>query len=58
VRVRASYLAEVEKFISQIKRACTRMLADYVLVNTRQPIETVIAGYLTQRTQAGKLRRT
>jgi uncharacterized protein (DUF58 family) len=56
VRVRASYLAEVEKFITRIKEACAKMLVDYVLVNTRHPVEASIAGYLIQRSMAGKMR--
>lgn len=56
VRIRASYLAEVEKFVNQIKESCAKLLVDYVLVNTRQPVETSIAGYLIQRSMAGKLR--
>jgi uncharacterized protein (DUF58 family) len=54
VRIRSSYLAEVETFVNRIKGACAKMLADYVLVNTRQPIETSIAGYLIQRSMAGR----
>ena len=56
VRIRASYLAEVEKFINHIKESCAKLLVDYVLVNTRQPVETSIAGYLIQRSMAGKMR--
>lgn len=56
VRMRASYLAEVEKFVNRIKEACARMLVDYVLVNTRQPVEASIAGYLIQRSMAGRTR--
>ena len=56
VRIRASYLAEVEKFINHIKESCAKLLVDYVLVNTRQPIETSIAGYLIQRSMSRKVR--
>lgn len=56
VRIRASYLAEVEKFINHIKESCAKLRVDYVLVNTRQPVEAAIAGYLLQRSMAGKVR--
>jgi len=56
VRIRASYLAEVAKFINHIKESCAKLLVDYVLVNTRQPVETAIAGHLLQRSMAGKAR--
>jgi uncharacterized protein (DUF58 family) len=56
VRIRASYLTEVEKFINHIKGSCAKLLVDYVLVNTRQPIESAIAGYLIQRSMAGKMK--
>ncbi|MBM4164335.1 MAG: DUF58 domain-containing protein [Lentisphaerae bacterium] len=55
-RIRASYLAEVEGFINQIKRACAKLLVDYVLVNTRQPVETAIASYLVQCSMARTMR--
>lgn len=54
VRIRASYLVEAEKFINHIKESCAKLRVDYVLVNTRQPVETVIAGYLLQSSMAGK----
>jgi uncharacterized protein (DUF58 family) len=56
-RIRASYLAEVEKFINRIKRACAKMLVDYVLVNTSQPVESVIAAHLIRSAAAGKMAR-
>ena len=50
-RIRAAYLREVEAFTAQIRRACERNHADYVLVDTRRPLETVLARYLIRRTQ-------
>jgi uncharacterized protein (DUF58 family) len=55
-RVRASYLKELELFITRVKKACNRADVDYVLVNTADPIEHVLAGYLLQRTAMSKVR--
>lgn len=55
-RVRANYLKELESFISGIKTACTRAQVDYVLVNTREPIEQVLSQYLLQRSALSKAR--
>ena len=48
-RLRENYLKELESFISGIRGACTKAQVDYVLVNTADPIEQVLAGYLLQR---------
>ena len=55
-RVRNNYLAELEKFIDQIKTACSRAQVDYVLVNTADPIEHVLSSYLLQRSALAKAR--
>lgn len=55
-RVRNSYLKELEKFITQIKTACTRANVDYVLVNTGEPVEHVLSSYLIQRSALAKTR--
>ena len=44
-----NYLKELDKFISGIRSACTKAQVDYVLVNTAEPIEHVLSGYLLQR---------
>lgn len=49
-RLRDNYLKELESFISGIRNACTKAGVDYVLVNTAEPIEHVLSGYLLQRT--------
>jgi uncharacterized protein (DUF58 family) len=54
-RVRARYLKELQHFIDTVKSACNRSQADYVLVNTAQPIEQVISSYLLQRSSMGKV---
>lgn len=49
-RLRDNYLKELEAFIAGIRDACTKAEVDYVLVNTAEPIEHVLSGYLLQRT--------
>lgn len=55
-RIRAAYLEELRKFIAQIRSACERSHADYVMVDTSRPIEEVLAAYLLRRmrTTAGR----
>jgi uncharacterized protein (DUF58 family) len=48
-RIRKNYLQELQAFIDTFKVACGKAGADYVLVNTADPIEQVITGYLLQR---------
>ncbi|MEL0118048.1 MAG: DUF58 domain-containing protein [Opitutae bacterium] len=55
-RVRAAYLKELEAFITDVRRACVKNGADYVLVNTNDPIESILSNYLLQRTMAAKTR--
>ena len=55
-RVRAAYLKELEAFVKSVRRGCVKNGADYVLVNTNDPIESVLSSYLLQRTMAAKTR--
>ncbi len=48
-RLRDRYLEELKHFITTIRSACTKAQVDYVLVNTADPIEQVLSGYLLQR---------
>ena len=45
-----------EEFIGKVRGACMKSQADYVLVNTAEPIESVLSSYLLQRTAAAKVR--
>jgi uncharacterized protein (DUF58 family) len=51
-RVRQEYLNELGEFTRKVRRACERSHADYVLVNTSRPLETVLAAFLLQRLRA------
>ncbi len=48
-RIRAAYLEELRKFVTQIRSACERSHVDYVLVDTSRPIEEVLSAYLIKR---------
>ncbi|MDP6523765.1 MAG: DUF58 domain-containing protein [Kiritimatiellia bacterium] len=56
-RVRHNYLKELESFVNKSKTACMKAGADYVLVNTADPIEQVLIGYLLQRSFAARTGR-
>ena len=53
-RLRDRYLDELEKFISEIRNSCSKAGVDYVLVNTADPVEHVLSGYLLQRSFMNK----
>jgi uncharacterized protein (DUF58 family) len=53
-RLRDNYLKELNSFISNIRSACVKSQVDYVLVNTAEPIEHVLSGYLLQRSFMNK----
>lgn len=55
-RVRANYLKELEEFVGGIRKACAKAQVDYVLVNTRDPVEQTITNYLLQRSALAKAR--
>lgn len=47
--LRASYLAALERYVQRVKSVCLQHKADYVPVNTRDPLATVLTGYLARR---------
>jgi uncharacterized protein (DUF58 family) len=48
-RIREAYMAELRKFLEQIKTACERSKVDYVLVDTSRPVDVVLSNYLIGR---------
>ena len=48
-RIRDAYLAELDKLLTKIRRACSRAQVDHVLVDTSKPVDVVISGYLMAR---------
>lgn len=47
--LRESYLATVEKFVTRVRTAVLKHHGDYVSVNTRDPLDAVLCGYLARR---------
>ena len=50
-RIRAAYQREVRAFTAEVRQACQRNHADYVLANTGRGLETVLAEYLLRRSR-------
>jgi uncharacterized protein (DUF58 family) len=56
--LRASYLDAVRNFCARVRAVCLKHRADYVPVNTRQPLDAVLSGYLSGRSARAAHRRT
>jgi uncharacterized protein (DUF58 family) len=52
--LRRSYLEAVQRFVTRVEAACLAHRADYVPINTRDPLAGVLCGYLARR--AGRTR--
>jgi uncharacterized protein (DUF58 family) len=46
---REGYLTALEAFLSEVRRDCARHTIDYALIRTRQPLDAVLAKYLSSR---------
>ncbi|HEX5105242.1 MAG TPA: VWA domain-containing protein, partial [Pirellulaceae bacterium] len=53
--LRRSYLEAVERFLGDVRKTCATAGVDYVLMNTKDPLDAVLGSYLTFRQ---KIRRT
>ncbi|MCE9545963.1 MAG: DUF58 domain-containing protein [Planctomycetia bacterium] len=51
-RIRAAYLEELRKMLAQVRSACERCHADYVLVDTSRPVDEVLSAYLIGRSES------
>lgn len=51
--LRASYLRAVHRFTTRVHAVCLKHRADYVLVNTRVPLDVTLCGYLSRRSGGG-----
>lgn len=47
--LRAGYLHAVNQFVARVRAACLNSGVEYVAVNTRDPVEVVLTGYLARR---------
>ncbi len=51
--LRKGYIEAVEGFIQRVRAACMDHGVDYVAVNTKEPLEAVLSGYLSSRATRG-----
>jgi uncharacterized protein (DUF58 family) len=47
--LRRSYLEAVERFLAEVRKTCATTGVDYVLMNTKEPLDAVLGSYLTFR---------
>ncbi|MFQ5805165.1 MAG: DUF58 domain-containing protein [Phycisphaerae bacterium] len=47
--LRPSYLNAVQRFVTRVEGTCLKQHADYVPINTRDPLDAVLCGYLARR---------
>jgi uncharacterized protein (DUF58 family) len=47
--LRRSYLRAVGRFVTRVEGTCLKHHADYVAINTRDPLDSVLCGYLARR---------
>ena len=47
--LRKSYLENVQKFLEEVRKTCASAGIDYVLMNTKDPLDAVLGTYLTFR---------
>ena len=47
--LRRSYLEAVQRFVTRVEGVCLKHNADYVPINTRDPLDGVLCGYLARR---------
>jgi uncharacterized protein (DUF58 family) len=47
--LRDGYLRAVQRFVTRVEGTCLSHRADYVPVNTREPLEAILCGYLARR---------
>jgi uncharacterized protein (DUF58 family) len=47
--LRRSYLEAVERFQEEVRKTCATTGVDYVLMNTKEPLDAVLGSYLTFR---------
>jgi hypothetical protein len=50
---REEYTSQVGEFIKQYRRECAEGFTDYVLADTSQPFDLLLASYLAKRARLG-----
>jgi hypothetical protein len=49
--LRKAYLEVVERFLHEVRKTCSSNGIDYVLCNTRDPLDVVLSSYLNARSR-------
>jgi uncharacterized protein (DUF58 family) len=49
ISIRKSYLEELKKYLEAIRKGCRTNKVDYVLMDTSQPLDVALTGYLATR---------
>ena len=49
VHLRKTYLEEMERFTAGLKRDCSESRIEYVAIDTSEPFERVLLGFLSRR---------
>ncbi len=52
--LRRSYLAAVERFLTEVRRVCSKHDVDYLKLSTADPLEAALAGYMAFRQNRGR----
>ncbi len=55
--LRRSYLEAVQRFLEEVRRLCAGAGVDYLLMNTKDPLDAALAGYLTFRQRTKRVVR-
>ncbi|MCD0459803.1 DUF58 domain-containing protein [Roseiconus lacunae] len=55
--LREGYMAALEEFLNNTRRACGRLSIDYIQVRTSEPLDALLATFLSHRLSLPKLRR-
>jgi uncharacterized protein (DUF58 family) len=55
--LREGYLEALDQFLSDTRRSCGRLMIDYLQVRTSDPLDVVLAKFLTARQSLPKLKR-
>ncbi len=47
--LRKGYLEALDRFLDHVRRSCAQNTIDYALIRTSQPLDAVLAAYLSNR---------
>jgi uncharacterized protein (DUF58 family) len=56
--LRRSYLEAIERFLADVRKTCAAAGVDYVLMNTKDPLDAVLGSYLTFRQKIRRAARS